>query len=185
MEDDDPMEEAVWEEAPAVILAELRRSAWIEAGVTPAERFTHVTKIKKAEWADEDASKAVRGELKQLFHEELNALKPLKTEPPGAVVLESHMFVNRKHSATGEYEKTKARFIAEGGGQDAKLYPDKLSPTLATHILWFVLAMYAGLSGYLMSKVDVKGAFLETHMEGAPVYMRVRRNIVTYLLAMY
>ena len=96
------------------------------------------------------------------------------------------MFVTKKYSATGEYEKTKARLVADGRGQDAKMYPDKSSPTLASHSLWIVLALYAGLSGYLMSKVDVKGAFLETSMEGGPdVYMCIRKNIVLYLLLLY
>ena len=80
----------------------------------------HLTKVKKADWNKEDASNAVKGELKQLLHEELNALKPVKSVPPGAVVLESHMFVTKKYSATGEYEKTKARLVADGRGQDEK-----------------------------------------------------------------
>ena len=180
---DDIVEE---EEAPVAITVEPRRSERISAGVSVPERYIHVTKVRKAEWGERDASKAVQGELKQLLHEELNALKPVKSVPPGAVILESHMFVTKKYSATGEYEKTKARLVADGRGQDAKLYPDKSSPTLASHSMWIVLAMYAGLSGYLMSKVDVKGAFLETSMEGCPdVYMRIRKDIVRYLLLLY
>ena len=50
--------------------------------------------------------------------------------PSGHVALESHMFVNQKYKANGDYDKTKARLVADGRGQDAKLYPDKSSPTL-------------------------------------------------------
>ena len=169
------------EKASVAITVEPRRSERISAGVN-----VPVTKVKKSEWGERDASDAVQGELKQLLHEELNALKPVKSVPPGAVILESHMFVTKKYSATGEYEKTKARLVADGRGQDAKLYPDKSSPTLASHSMWIVLAMYAGLSGYLMLKVDVKGAFLETSMEGGPnMCMGIRKDILRYLLLLY
>ena len=53
------------------------------------------------------------------------------------------------------------------------------------HSLYAVLAMYAGMSGYLMAKVDIKGAFVQTPMEGPDVYMRIRRKLVAYLLVMY
>ena len=49
--------------------AALRRSARIGAGVAPPERIMLVTKIKEADWdKEEETSKAVKCELKQLFH---------------------------------------------------------------------------------------------------------------------
>ena len=39
--------------------------------------------------------------------------------------------------------------------------------------------------GYCMAKVDIKGAFVQTPMEGPDVYMRIRRKLVAYLLEMY
>ena len=45
--------------------------------------------------------------------------------------------------------------------------------------------MYTGMSGYLMAKVDIKGAFVQTPMEGPDVYMHIRRKVVAYLLVMY
>jgi superfamily II helicase len=47
----------------------------------------------------------VKCELKQLFHEKLNALLPVKTLPVDEVALRSHMFVTVKHTATGAYDK--------------------------------------------------------------------------------
>ena len=76
-----------------------------------------------------------------MFHEDLKALKPVMLLPPGQVALKSHMFVNQKYKANGDYDKTKARLVADGRGQDAKLYPDKLSPTLQMHSLYTVLAI--------------------------------------------
>ena len=156
--------------------AELKRNARIGAGVAPPERLTLVTKIKEADWyKEEETSKAVKCELKQLFHEELKTLLPVKTLPVGEVALGSHMFVTVKHTATGVYDKMKARLVADGSQQDASWYLDKSSPTLAMHSLYTKLAMYAGLSGYLMAKVDIKGAFVQTPMEGLDVYMRIHR----------
>ena len=62
------------------------------------------------------------GELKQLFHEDLNALKLVMRLLPGQVALKSHMFVNLKYKANGDYNKMKARLVADGRGQDTKLY---------------------------------------------------------------
>ena len=58
------------------------------------------------------------------------------------------MFVNQKYKANGDYDKTKARLVADGRGQDANLNPDKSSPTLQMQSLYTVLAMYAGMYGY-------------------------------------
>ena len=134
---------------------------------------------------EEETSKAVKCELKQLFHKEFNALLPVKTLSVSEVALGSHMFVTVKHIATGAYDKTKARLVADGSQQDASLYPDKSSPTLAMHSLYTVFAMYAGLSGFLMAKVDIKGAFVQTPMEGPNVYMHIHRKVVAYLLVLY
>ena len=98
--DDDVIVEE--EKAPVAISVEPRRRERISAGANVPMRFIHATKIKKSEWGERDASDAVQGELKQLLHEELNALKPVKSVPPGAVILESPMFVTKKYSATGE-----------------------------------------------------------------------------------
>ena len=98
-------------------------------GVAPPERFTLIIKISKAQWGkQEETGKAVKSKLKQLFHKELNALKPVKELPMGVVALGSHMFVTEKRTATGEYDKTKARLVADGSQQDASLYPDKSCP---------------------------------------------------------
>ena len=95
------------------------------------------------------------------------------------------MFVNQKYKANGDYDKMKAWLVADGRGQDAKLYLEKVSPTLQMQSLYTVLAMYAGMYGYCMAKVDINGAFVHTPMEGPDVYMQIRRKLVAYLLEMY
>ena len=51
--------------------------------------------------------------------------------------------------------------------------------------MYTVLALYTGMSGYLMAKVDIKGAFVQTTMEGLDVYMKIHRKLVAYLLVIY
>ncbi len=125
-------------------------------------------------------------ELRQLFTE-LKALQPVKIEevPKGTKVLHSHIFVVEKLTATGEHDKMKARIVADGRDQDASMYPDKSSPTVAIHSLLTVLAMYAGKTGYKMGKVDVKGAFVQTPMVGEPVYMRINKKVAKYAIQLY
>ena len=36
-----------------------------------------------------------------------------------------------------------------------------------------------------MAKVDIKGAFVQTTMEGLDVYMKIHRKLVAYLLVIY
>ena len=111
-------------------------------GVAPPERLTLVTKIRESEWGKhEETTKVVKGELRQLFHEELNALKPFKVLPKGKVALGSHIFVTKEREAPGEYNKMKARLVADGSQQDVSLYPDKSSAMPAMHSQYTVLAM--------------------------------------------
>ena len=164
----------------------MRRSERIRIGVAAPDRLSLVTKIRESEWnKQEETSKAVKSELRQLFREEQHALQPVMAAPRGVSVLGSHMFVTEKRTATGEYDKTKARLVADGRMQDASLFPDKSSPTLAMQSLMTVLAMYAGMVGWQMAKVDIKGAFVQVPWKGETVYMRICSKIVTYLLEMY
>jgi hypothetical protein len=159
-----------------------RRSARIAGGVEAPDRLTLATKV--AATKNEGTIKAVNAEISQLF-EELEALEVVKEVPAEAEILESNIFVVEKFLASGEHDKWKARIVADGRSQDRTLYPDKSSPTLAIHSLFTVLAFYAGLTGYLMSKVDIKGAFVQTPMTGPPIYMRMRRKLAQQVVDLY
>ncbi len=161
-----------------------RRSARVAAGVKPPERLTLATKVRESEWKEEETAKAIKDEVQQLFTE-LKALEPTKDIPRDTKILRSHMFVVEKFLASGEHDKMKARLVADGRGQDPSLYPDKSSPTVSIHSLFTVLAMYAGTIGYLMGKVDIKGAFVQTPMEGEPVYMRTDKKVAKHVLELY
>jgi hypothetical protein len=106
--------------------------------------FAVVTKVSQKQWQQEQARKAINKELIQLF-EELEAIVPIKRQdiPKDVTILNSHMFLINKYDADGEFEKVKARLVADGRNQDPAMYPNKSSPTVAIHSIFTVLGMAA------------------------------------------
>jgi len=167
--------------------APTRRSARIAEGVKPPEKLTLATNIlatKVREDKNEGTVNAVNAELSQLFTE-MEALAPVKEIPKNAEVLNGILIVVEKFLANGDHDKWKGRLVADGRSQDRALYPNKSSPTLSIHSLFTVLAFYAGLTGYLMSKVDIKGAFVQTPMTGPPIFLRLNKKIAGHATRLY
>ncbi len=78
--------------------------------------------------------KAIEAEILQIFVE-LKALLPVMHEdiPEDAEVLRSFIFLVEKFLATGEFDKVKARIVANGAQQSRALYPNRSSPTAGIH----------------------------------------------------
>jgi hypothetical protein len=117
-------------------------------------RFVGVTKVARSRWDEQPASEAVNAELTQMFVG-LQALKPVNKVDiaQGAEVLNSHMFVVEKQHANGEYDKTKARLVADGRDQDPSMFPNKSSPTVAIHSVFTVLGLVAALKWLIVVKL--------------------------------
>jgi len=100
--------------------------------------------------------------------EHLEEIRPVKRASikAGTKILKSHMFVVTKYLASGEFDKMKARLVADGRDQDPELYLKKSSPTVALHSVFTVLGLVAGHKWRIAVKIDIKGAFLQTPMEG-------------------
>ena len=124
-----------------------------------------MTKVATAEWKNEATDKAIKAELSMLF-EELHALRAVRRASikAGTKILKSHMFVVEKYLATGEYEKTKARLVADGRDQDADMHPNKSSPTVAIHSVFTVLGMASSKPWRIVIKIDIRSAFVQTPM---------------------
>jgi hypothetical protein len=117
----------------------LRRSARIAGGVSQPERYLLLTKVQKANQelkADKEKAKvaAIQKEMLQVF-EELQALQPvLKADvPEDAEILRCFIFLVEKFLADGQFDKIKARLVANGAQQNRELYPNKSSPTASIH----------------------------------------------------
>jgi plasmid replication initiation protein len=107
--------------------------------VNKPSRFLAVTKISRKDWKDQAVEKAIKEEIRMLF-EDLKALRVVRRTSikAGTKILKSHMFVVAKHLASEEFDKMKARLVADGRDQEQELYPDKSSPTVAIHSVFTV-----------------------------------------------
>jgi hypothetical protein len=110
--------------------------------ITKPSRFLAVTKVSAKEWKDVENTKAIKIELRMLI-EELKALRPVRRAAikAGMKILRSHMFLVEKYLADGAFDKIKARLVADGRDQDATMYPNKASPTVAIHSVFTALGV--------------------------------------------
>ncbi len=173
IQDKNPEEglEAIQEETSEEIAEEIQDESAEEQEIQPRvttrsgreiirpSTYTAVTKVLQKEWKQEQATKAIKKELSQLF-EELVAIVPIKRPeiPPNATILNSHMFLVNKYNVDGEFEKVKARLVADSRDQDPAMYPDKSSPTVAIHSVFTVLGMAGEKRWWVVMKIDIKGA---------------------------
>jgi hypothetical protein len=72
--------------------------------------------------------------------------------------------------------------VANGNKQDPSLYPDKSSPTVTVHSILSYLTMAAYNNSYKMANIDVKGAFIQTEMEGPPVYIKCDKRLMKLIV---
>jgi hypothetical protein len=154
--------------------------------VVKPSRFAAVTKVSHDQWKTEENLKAINLELKMSF-EDLRALRVVRRASikAGTKILHSHMFVVEKYLADGSFDKMKARLVADGRDQESSLYPDKASPMVAIHSVFAVLGVMASKKWLTVAKIDVKGAFIQTPMEGESVYMRLDQKISAYVVELY
>ena len=93
-------------------------------------------------------------------------------------VIRCSMFLKEKFSASGEYDKLKARLVF-GGEQDKKLYEDIClsSPTASTSSVLAVAAI-AACEGRLVTVMDIGGAFLSAYITSTCIKVHMRLNRV-------
>jgi hypothetical protein len=75
-------------------------------------------------------------------------------------IIPLHMFLKDKYLSTGEYDKTKARLVADGSRQDIAEVGDAASPTVNPISVNVSLNYAASNKSYLISAHDCKHAFL-------------------------
>lgn len=127
----------------------VRRSARIRGGITMPKRYALTTK-KPREGKHNDAARneaikrAKANEVHQVF-KECEALDPMRKEhiPQGIVPLSMHLFTIEKFKVDGTHVKFKSRLLLHGNEQDALLYPDRSSPTVAIHSIMTSLVLAA------------------------------------------
>jgi hypothetical protein len=165
---------------------EVRRSGCISAGVKQPKRHAMMTEGTEQSKRASKTKAAEVAEIKKVF-EELQALEPVeRTDLPRNVkALGSHLFTAEKFMADGQHDKFKSCLVSHGNEQDSTLYPDRSSPMAAVHTIMMVLMVAACNRDYLMGKLDVKGAFIQTEMKGTLGYIKCRGKLKDLILEAY
>lgn len=98
-------------------------------------------------------------------------------------IISSSMFLKKKYTADGIYEKCKARLVAGGHQQDRTVYTNNGSPTAATQSV-FMLAALAAAENNAVATADVPGAFLKSELptDGPAVLMRLNKFLASVLV---
>ena len=135
----------------------------------------------------DEARPVILAELKQMMEKHVwhGVLVSDLTRDERDKVIRCSMFLKEKFTASGEYEKLKARLVAGGDQQDKGLYDDLClsSPTASTTSV-LAIAAIAACEGRLVTVMDIKGAFLNADITstGIKVHMRLNRVLTDMLV---
>lgn len=176
--DDDDEDEV---EADQGIASRTRRRTG--AAINPPERYTLASvKVYKSREKDPERIKKIKKSEKEeieLLFIDLCGLQPVYEQKDA---YRCHMFSVEKTLETGEHDKFKSRLVFDGSEQEAELFPDRSSPTAALHSLMACLAIAAKNGMKSIGKIDVKGAFIQTEMEGPDVYIQCDKNLTRLIV---
>jgi hypothetical protein len=165
-----------------------RRSARTIGGVRRPKRYIcHHTSVKKGlQEHGTDAYKAIVAELRQLLMEK-KAIEPVHRGDLSARQIKrsirSLMFLKTKFDGMGNFEKIKARLVANGKQQDRSLYPDTYSPTVGLQSVLMCLTI-AAAERRKVCVIDIGGAYLNADRsceEGDEIIMELEPIIVKIL----
>ncbi len=90
-----------------------------------------------------------------------------------------------KFLADGSFDEVKSRMVTNGDEQDPQLYPNRSSPTVALHSIFTCLAVAAYTRQYTVANIDVKGAFIQTEMEGPPIFIKCDRKLTSSIIKIF
>jgi len=143
-----------------------------------------VISVRKALREREDeAVEVMMAELNQMHDKRVWTpvhFKNLSAEEKAGTI-RSSMFLKDKYTASGAFEKFKARLVAGGNGQDREMYDDLSSPTAATASIMAIAELAAREEKEAMA-LDVGGAFLEVDMI-EKVHMRLDKTMTRMLVS--
>jgi hypothetical protein len=152
-----------------------------EAKILHAYRLT----VKKALKNNKKASKeSIMKELKQIVDKEVWEVvdKAQLTKKQLKKVIRSSMFLTEKFTASGAFDKLKARLVAGGDGQDKSLYDNLSSPTVAHETVMMVLAI-ASIERRHVATIDISGAYLECEFDDDDEVIMTLDPLLATLLA--
>jgi hypothetical protein len=154
---------------------QLRRSSRIRGGIKKPSRYAMVAKKLR--------NKMIRSEELQSKGRR-QAMEPVRKEeiPKEYIAHNTHCITIEKFTADGRHDKFKSRLVAHGNEQDAMIYADQSSPTVAIQSLMTRMMLAACNRDCIVGMLDVKGAFIQTEMSGIPVYIQCRGKLKDAIL---
>jgi hypothetical protein len=143
-----------------------RRSARIAGGIQQPQRYLLLTKLRNTTKKLEDVKErgkfeAIQKEIIQIFKELKTIESVMKPDiPKDAEILRCFVFLIEKFLVNGEFDKIKARLVANGAQQNRELYPNKSSPMASIHAIFTCFTLIAYIGNYSVANIDVKGAYV-------------------------
>jgi len=124
---------------------------------------------------------AIEGEIDNM--EKGNVMPPIHYNQIPAQsrdeIIDLHMFLKDKYKSNGEYDKAKARLVANGSQQNVADVGDTTSPTVNPITVMVLLNYAASQKEIKISAYDFKHAFLIPHVQpGKKIYVRIRKDLV-------
>ena len=142
------------------------------AGSAWKSRDEDICELSRQEWgasANISVKSALAGpdcdKSREAIVQELNNMivydvwEPVKASKPGSKVLYSKMFLKKKFTSDGKFDKIKARLVVGGNIQDEGSYDETASPTVDQGAIMMGLGIAARVKGRVWS-TDVPAAYL-------------------------
>ncbi len=70
-----------------------------------------------------------------------------------------------------------------GAQQMRELYPIKSSPMASIHATFTCFTLVAYIRNYLVAKIDVKGAYIQTEITRSPIYMKLDKKLTSAVIS--
>ena len=117
------------------------------------------------------------------LHAEMPVMKHCVSEV--AVILRCFIFLVKMFLASGEFDKIKARRVANGAQQLRELQPNYSLPTASIHGIFACFTLIAYIVHYKVVKVDVKGEYIQTKLTGSLIYMKMGKKLMAAVIQSY
>ena len=149
-----------------------------------SEYGLHISVNKALDMFGDKATAAIAAELQQMIDLRVwTPISPISLSPSELKnVIYSSMFLKEKFLPDGEFDKLKARLVANGSQQDKSLYETSnvSSPTVALSSV-FIAAGIAAMERRHVVTLDIIGAYLKIPMTGKKVRVRLSPQVAKIL----